>query len=136
MAVCETICHFNNGPTTKCDMVSLFGVQPGTNMEAGVAKLDKRRIKNAAVKISPMYRQKRRKRRANRKNKGGDKPIVYQAGAFGFTSEHELMFGKKKEKRKAKTRTKIGQMLKQQRKGRVRRKGLSRTKKRKKEKLR
>ena len=101
-AVCEAVCHFNKGATFKLEIMTALGIQPGKKMKTALLKQNKRRIKNAAVKISLKYRQHRRKRRADKKSKDNDQ-VVYMSGAFGLTSTPEILFEKEGKRKKEKS---------------------------------
>lgn len=109
-AVCEAVCHFNMGATGKSDLISSFGIQPGHNMLKAMKRLDEKRVKKAAVKISTKFRERRRKLRAEKKS-NIDQEVVYQAGSFGLSSKPDNIFTStpKKSKRERKNRAKTSE---------------------------
>ena len=70
-------------------------------METALLKLNKEKIKNAAVKILIKYRQHHRKRRADKQSKENDQ-VVYMAGAFGLISTPDIVFKKEGKMKKEK----------------------------------
>ena len=52
------------GATSKSDMISSLEIQPGSNMLLATKKLAEKKVKEAAVRISLKYGQRRRELRA------------------------------------------------------------------------
>ena len=91
VAVCNAVCHFNQGATSRCSFLSSSGVTPAIHMIVSTLKMDNQRIKNAQAKITAKYRASRRKRRADKKSKQKETQTLYYPGGFGLSSTPELI---------------------------------------------
>ena len=97
IAVCEAICVFNSGAGAVFDLLSSVSMKP-TNATKALHDENKRRLFEAARKISLKARLIRRKKRAEKKSKGQDKNITYLAGSFGINSTPDVIDMKVKPK--------------------------------------
>ena len=95
IAVCETVAVFNTGAGSKAAVMKLCGItSPGAQTMKAFREQDRVHVKAAAKKISVKYRERRRKLRAQRKEKGDQN--AYQPGGFGLSSKPLVEVNKKK----------------------------------------
>lgn len=109
LAVCETVGIFNTGAGCKADLLESVGITPEYNMIHAFEIEDKNRIAHAAIKSDVATRLRRRKKRGERKNKLDkvSKTTTYFPGAFGLTSEPEIVLDVPAKKRKTIRKRKI-----------------------------
>ena len=92
IAVCEAVCVFNCGAGAVFDLLSSVSMKPSTNAVKALHNENKRRLFEAARKISLKARLIRRKKRAEKKSKGHEnKSITYLAGSFGIKSTPDFI---------------------------------------------
>lgn len=80
IAVCQTVAHFNTGAGSYAMNLELCGVTPGSHTMRALKKQDEVRLRNAAKKVSDKYKESRKKRRAQKKQKADRN--AYEAGGF------------------------------------------------------
>lgn len=82
IAVSEAVTRFNAGAGSVIELHSSVGSELSSNAYHSLRKEDKRRLIEAAKKISLKARLFRRRKRAERKSKVKEK-VSYLSGAFG-----------------------------------------------------
>lgn len=94
--LCVKLLHYSNtGAGSKAAVMKLCGItSPGAPTMKAFREQDRVRVKAAAKKISVKYRERRRKLRAQRKEKGDQN--AYQPGGFGLSSKPLVEVNKKK----------------------------------------
>ena len=109
IAVCETVAVFNTGAGSKAAVMKLCGItSPGAQTIKAFREQDRVRVKAAAKKISVKYRERRRKLRAQRKEKGDQN--AYQPGGFGLSSKPLVEVNKKREKEQQRTQVQMNNL--------------------------
>lgn len=80
--------------------MEMCDIEPGRNTMKALRLQDKLRRSSAAQKVSKKYKERRRKLRSQRKDKGDS--TAYHPGNFGLTSQPEVNMTSKGKKRKRK----------------------------------
>ncbi len=83
IGVCETICAWNTGASSKFVIMEKIGIEVGRNTLIALRQEDKNRLANSARQISAKYRLARKKKRLRKKG-GKDEEVSYKAGSFGL----------------------------------------------------
>eukprot|EP00794_Sanderia_malayensis_P013660 gene13659-15089_t len=89
IGVCETICKWNTGASSKFVIMERLGVNVGRNTLLSLRQEDKNRLTNSARQISEKYRLARKKKRLTKK-KGKNEAVSYKAGSFGLGAKPDL----------------------------------------------
>ena len=92
VAVCEAVCQFNAGSGSVIDLLSSLGSGLSGNTYRLLRQEDKRRLHEAARKISLKAWLIRRKNRAKKKATNESIKCVYFAGGFGVKKTPDLDF--------------------------------------------
>ena len=100
IAACKTVCLFNTGATSIAELMKDCSITPGRNAIKAFSKRDAHRLRNAAIKVSKKYKDRRRQLRGKQKHVCQKEKESYISGAFGLTStpEYKENFTSRKEK--------------------------------------
>ena len=98
MSVGEAISQFNSGAGSVVELLSSVGVNLSANTYRALRKEDKRRLHQAARKVSMKACLIRRKKRGNKQSKGSRSTASYVPGGFGLkkTLESDISVSNKK----------------------------------------
>ena len=90
--MCEAVCQFSAGIGSVIELLSSLGSELSGNAYWSLRQEDKRRLHEAARKISLKARLIRRKNRAKKKAANESVKYVYLAGGFGVKKTPGLDF--------------------------------------------
>ena len=90
--MCEAVCQFSAGIGSVIELLSSLGSELSGNTYWSLRQEDKRRLHEAARKISLKARLIRRKNRAKKKAANESIKCVYFAGGFGVRKTPDLDF--------------------------------------------
>ena len=97
IAACLSVGNFNIGASAIADVMKALKINCGQQTSRYLRKMDNIRLKDAAIKVSNKYRNRRKQLRAIKKRRLDFKEKSYLSGAFGLCAQPENISNRRKE---------------------------------------